>query len=80
MIISEPIRKKKITQPRSELETIQMFRAVFSLLGCKRCHLQRNCFELKMAEKPNEEGNSQSSQLDEEDLQKFVGDGGNNCL
>ena len=33
-----------------------------------------------MAEKPNEEGvDSQSSQLDEEDLQKLVGDGGNNA-
>ena len=32
----------------------------------------------KMAEKPNEEANSQSSQLDEEDLQKLVCDGGNN--
>ena len=32
-----------------------------------------------MAEKPNEEANSQSSQLDEEDLQKLVADGGNNA-
>ena len=33
-----------------------------------------------MAEKPNEEANSQSSQLaTEEDLQKLVGDGGNNA-
>ena len=33
-----------------------------------------------MAEKPNEEANSQSSQLArEEDLQKLVGDGGNNA-
>ena len=32
-----------------------------------------------MAEKPNEEQNSQSSQLDEEDLQKLMGDGGNNA-
>ena len=35
-----------------------------------------------MAEKPNEEANSQSSQLHvarEEDLQKLVGDGGNNA-
>ena len=32
-----------------------------------------------MAEKPNEEANSQLSQLDEEDLQKLVGDGGNNA-
>ena len=33
-----------------------------------------------MAEKPNEEANSsQSSQLHEENLQKFVGDGRNNA-
>ena len=33
-----------------------------------------------MAEKPNEEANFQSSQLArEEDLQKLVGDGGNNA-
>ena len=33
-----------------------------------------------MTEKPNEEANSQSSQLvREEDLQKLVGDGGNNA-
>ena len=33
-----------------------------------------------MAEKPNEEANSQSSQLArEEELQKFVGDGGINA-
>ena len=33
-----------------------------------------------MAEKPNEEANSQLSQLiSEEDLQKLVGDGGNNA-
>ena len=32
-----------------------------------------------MAEKPNEEANSQSSQLDEEDLQKVVRNGGNNA-
>ena len=33
-----------------------------------------------MAEKPNEEANSQSSQLArEEDFQKLVGDGGNNA-
>ena len=31
-----------------------------------------------MAEKPNEEENSRLSQLDEEDLKKLVGDGGNN--
>ena len=31
-----------------------------------------------MAEKPNEEANFQSSQLDEEDLQKLVGDDENN--
>ena len=30
-----------------------------------------------MAEKPNEEANSQLSQLDEEDLQKLVADGRN---
>ena len=30
-----------------------------------------------MAEEPNKEENSQLSQLDEEDLQKLVGDGGN---
>ena len=33
----------------------------------------------KMAEKPNGEANSQSSQLDEEELQKLGGDGGNNA-
>ena len=32
----------------------------------------------KMTEKPNQGANSQSSQLDEEDLHKLVGDGGNN--
>ena len=32
-----------------------------------------------MAEKSNEEANYQSSQVDEEDLQKLVGDGGNNA-
>ena len=32
-----------------------------------------------MTEKPKEETNAQSSQLDEEDLQKLVGDGGNNA-
>ena len=32
-----------------------------------------------MAEKPKEEADSQLSQLDEEDLQKLVGDGGNNA-
>ena len=32
-----------------------------------------------MAEKPDKEANSQSSQLDEEDFQKLVGDGGNNA-
>ena len=32
-----------------------------------------------MVEKPNEEANSQSSQLGEEALQKLVADGGNNA-
>ena len=32
-----------------------------------------------MAKKPDEEANSQSPQLDEEDLQRLVGDGGNNA-
>ena len=32
-----------------------------------------------MAEKPNEEASSQSSQLDEDDLQKLVRDGRNNA-
>ena len=32
-----------------------------------------------MAEQLNEEADSQSSQLDVEDLQKVVGDGGNNA-
>ena len=33
----------------------------------------------RMAERPNEEANSQSPQLDEEDLHKVVGNGGNNA-
>ena len=32
-----------------------------------------------MAENPSEEANSQLSHPDEEDLQKLVGDGGNNA-
>ena len=41
---------------------------------------EKNCLSYKMAEKPNEEANSQSSQLArEEDLQKLVGDGANNA-
>ena len=43
--------------------------------------MQRNCFELQngLKKEKNKKASSQSSQFDEEDLQKLVGDGENNA-
>ena len=53
----------------------------FRLFDWKRCHVQEIVLSYNVAvkKKNNEETNSQSSQFDEEDLQKLVGDGGNNA-
>ena len=85
---SEPMRRKKInvaSQP--ELETIQLFAFVFLLLWFCLTGSDSVCKEIalsyKMAEKKkktNEEANSLSSQLHEEDIRKPVNDGGNNIM
>ena len=60
---------------QSEQETIQLFAPFSCLFDWKRYHLRKIVFSYKMAEKPNKEANSQSSQLArEKDLQKLVGD------
>ena len=71
-------KEENLAVSQSELEIIQPFAPFSCLFDWKRCHL-KIFFCHKMAEKPNEEVNSQSSQLDEEDLQKLVADRGNNA-
>ena len=59
---------------KSDLETIQLFAPFSCLFDWKTAICKKIVLSYKMAEKRNEEANSQSSQLDEEDLQKLVGD------
>ena len=69
-----------------ELETIQLFAFVFLLLWFCLTGSDSVCKEIalsyKMAEKKktNEEANSLSSELHEEDIRKPVNDGGNNIM
>ena len=60
-------RQENSVASQSELENIQLFAQFSCLFDWKHCHLQKFVLSNKMAEKPNEEANSQSSQLAKEE-------------
>ena len=74
------MRNKKITPLANQnYKPFKCSRRFLPCLTVSAAISKENILSYKITEKPNEETNSQFSQQDVEDVQKLVGDGGNNA-